>query len=49
MLDDDVEGLLGFRFHVFIEIVCFYTSEFVLYVITLGNKKIRWVFMPMCH
>jgi hypothetical protein len=44
MMDDVVEGLLEFLFHVFIEIVCFYTSEFVLSIITLGNKKIRWDF-----
>lgn len=44
MLDDIAEGLLEFLFHVFIEIVCFYTGEFVLYVITLGHKKVRWDF-----
>lgn len=44
MLDDIAEVLLEFLFPRIIEIVCFYTGEFVLYVITLGHKKVRWDF-----
>ena len=42
MLSDIVEGILEFLFHLFVEIICFYTGECVLYVLTLGRKKPRW-------
>jgi hypothetical protein len=42
MLSDVVEGILEFLFHVFIEIICFYTGEIILYLLTLGKKKPRW-------
>jgi hypothetical protein len=42
MLDDVVEGVVGFLFHLFVEIICFYTGEIILYVITFGRKKPRW-------
>ena len=42
MLDDVVEGILKFIFHIFIEIICFYTGEIILFIITFGHKKPRW-------
>ncbi len=42
MLSDIVEGILKFLFHIFFEIICFYTGEIILYVLTGGRKKPRW-------
>ncbi len=42
MLTDILEGTLKFIFRVFAEIVCFYTGEIILYILTLGRKKPRW-------
>ena len=42
MLSDVVEGILEFIFHLFIEVVCFYTGEIILYLLTIGKKKPRW-------
>lgn len=41
MLRDVAEGILEFIFHLFIEIVCFYTGEFILFFLTIGQKKPR--------
>jgi hypothetical protein len=43
VLDDITEDVLRRLFHVVIEIVFFYTGEYVLYVLTFG-KKPRWDF-----
>lgn len=46
MISDVVEGrlefILEFIFRCFVEIICFYTGELVLSVVTAGNKKPRW-------
>ena len=42
MLSDIVEGILEFIFHIFIEVVCFYTGEMILLILTIGRKKPRW-------
>lgn len=42
MLDDVVEGILEFIFYLFIEIICFYTGEIILFIITIGRRKPRW-------
>ena len=42
MLSDVIKGVLKFIFHFFVEIVCFYTGEIILSVVTLGKKKPRW-------
>jgi len=42
MLDDVVEGVLKFIFHILLEIICFYTGEVILFIITFGHKKPRW-------
>ena len=42
MLSDVVEGILKFIFHLFIEVVCFYTGEIILFILTIGRKKPRW-------
>ncbi len=42
MLSDIAEGVLEFIFHIFIEIIFFYTGEMILWIITLGTKKPRW-------
>ena len=42
MLDDVVGGILQFIFHIFIEIICFYTGEIIVFIITFGHKKPRW-------
>jgi hypothetical protein len=42
MLSDIIEGILKFIFRVFAEIICFYTGEIILYILTFGRKKPRW-------
>ena len=46
MISDVVEGILGLIleliFRIIIEILFFYTGEIVLFVLTVGNKKIQW-------
>ena len=46
MLNAAIEGILEFIveliFRLIIEILCFYTGEIVLSVVTIGKKKPRW-------
>jgi hypothetical protein len=42
MLSDVVEGIFEFIFHFFIEVVCFYSGEIILSLLTIGKKKPRW-------
>jgi hypothetical protein len=42
MISAIVEGILEFLFHLIIEVICFYTGEIVIYILTLGKKKPRW-------
>jgi len=46
MLDEIFESLIKLAsyvfYHLFIEILFFYTGECILYVITFGKKKPRW-------
>jgi hypothetical protein len=42
MLSDIIEGILKFLFRVFAEIICFYTGEIILYILTFCRKKPRW-------
>jgi hypothetical protein len=42
MMSDIIEGILQFLFHCFIEIICFFTGEIILYLLTFGYKKPRW-------
>ncbi len=46
MIEDIVFGLfrfIGFIFyHFFIEIICFYTGEIVLWIFSIGKRKPRW-------
>ena len=42
MLSDVVGGILEFLFHILIEIICFYTGEIILYLLTFGKMKPRW-------
>ncbi len=42
MPDDVAENILKFIFHIFIEVICFYTGEIILFVITFGHKKPKW-------
>ena len=44
MLDDVVGGILEFIFHILLKIICFYTGEIILFIITFGYKKPRWDF-----
>lgn len=41
-IEDVVEGIIRFVFHLIVEVVFFYTGELILYVLTLGRKKPRW-------
>ena len=43
-IEDVVEGVIRFVFHLILEVVFFYTGEIILYVLTLGRKKPRWDF-----
>jgi hypothetical protein len=38
MLDDVIE----FTIHCIFELVCFFTGEIVLYLLTFGKRKPRW-------
>ena len=46
MIDEAVGGILklvGYIvYHLFIEVICFYTGECILYIITFGKKKPKW-------
>jgi hypothetical protein len=46
MIGSVIEGILEFiiefTFRLIIEIICFYTGEMILYVVTIGNRKPRW-------
>ena len=42
MVSDIVEGILSFLFRLFIEVICFFTGEAVLYCLSIGNRKPRW-------
>ncbi len=42
MISDAIEGILGFIFRIILEIVCFYTGEIFLSLITFGHKRPRW-------
>ena len=42
MLDDVVESVVKFVFHIILEIICFYTGEIILFIITFGRKKPSW-------
>jgi hypothetical protein len=42
MLDDIAEGIIKFVFQIIIEIICFYTGEIILFILTFGYKKPRW-------
>ena len=44
MLDDVIGGILEILFHIFVKIICFYTGEIILFIITFGHKKPRWDF-----
>ena len=48
MISIAIEGILGFilelLFRILIELICFYTGEGILYLLTLGRKKVRWGF-----
>lgn len=43
-IEDVVEGIIRFVFHLIVEVVFFYTGEIILYVLTLGRKGPRWDF-----
>ena len=43
-IEDVVEGIIRFVFHLIVEVVFFYTGEIILYVLTLGRKVPRWDF-----
>lgn len=46
MINAVVEGILEFILELFfrfiIEVVCFYTGEIILSIVTFGRKKPRW-------
>ena len=46
MLNAIVEGVFEFIleliFRIIVEVVCFYTGEVVLFIVTAGYKKARW-------
>jgi hypothetical protein len=42
MASDIIQGILEFLFYLFIEIICFYTGEIILSIISWGKKKPRW-------
>lgn len=42
MLGDVIGGILEFLLHIFVEVICFYTGEIILFIITFGYKKPRW-------
>jgi hypothetical protein len=42
MLSDVAESVLEFLFRVFVEIICFYTGEIILYILTFGRRTLRW-------
>jgi len=46
MISPVIEGvfevIIEFIFRTIVEIVCFYTGEMILSVVTIGNKKPRW-------
>jgi hypothetical protein len=42
MLNDIAESVLEFVFRLFVEIICFYTGEIILFILTLGRRTPRW-------
>ncbi len=42
MLNDVAESVLEFVFRLFVEIICFYTGEIILFILTLGRRTPRW-------
>jgi len=44
MVNDIVEGILSFLFRLFVEVICFFTGEAILYFLSIGNRKPRWAY-----
>lgn len=44
VISDLIQGIFGFLFRFLIEILCFYTGEIILSIISFGRKKPRWDF-----
>lgn len=42
MVHSIIEGILEFIFRFIIEIICFYTGEIIISLVTLSKKKPRW-------
>jgi len=42
MISSLIEGIIDFFFRLFIEIVCFYTGEMILSLLTFGKRKPKW-------
>lgn len=42
MVNSIIEGILEFIFRFIIEIICFYTGEVIISLVTLSKKKPRW-------
>jgi len=42
MFNTIFQKILDFLFYVIVELTCFFTGEFVLYLITFGRKKPRF-------
>lgn len=49
MLSDVIESALRITFRFFIEIICFYTGEIVLPVLTIGKKDRGGIIMLELH
>jgi len=41
-IESVAEFILELIFQIFIEILFFYTGEFILLILTVGKRKIRW-------
>ena len=41
-----IEGILGLIFRCIIGILCFYTGEIIISILTAGKKKPRWDYSP---
>jgi len=42
LIEGSLKGISRFFFVIFIEFLLFYTGEFILFIVTLGNRKPRW-------
>jgi len=42
MISSLIEGIFGFVFRCIIEILCFYTGEIIISILTAGKRKPRW-------